>query len=230
MNLSRQRSLNSRAWSALAVLTGVMALLLFVAAGTMRYWQAWVYLAIFVAASALTTLFLVRRDPALLERRMRGGPGAETRPTQRVIMLAASACYIGLFVVSALDRRYGWTNVPAILTVVSDVFVALGFYLIYLVYRENTFTSATVEIAVDQKVISTGPYGIVRHPMYASALLYLGGTPTALGSYWGLAAFVAMLPFLIWRLFDEEKMLAESLPGYREYRRRVRHRLIPGIW
>lgn len=230
MNLSRQRSLNSRAWSALAVLTGVMALLLFVAAGTMRYWQAWVYLAIFVAASALTTLFLMRRDPALLERRMRGGPGAETRPTQRVIMLAASACYIGLFVVSALDRRYGWTNVPAILTAVSDLFVALGFYLIYLVYRENTFTSATVEIAVDQKVISTGPYGIVRHPMYASALLYLGGTPTALGSYWGLAAFVAMLPFLIWRLFDEEKMLAESLPGYREYRRRVRHRLIPGIW
>ncbi len=230
MGLSQRRSLRSRAWSALVVLTVVMALLLFVPAGTLRYWQAWVYLAVFVAASALTTLFLMQRDPALLERRMRGGPGAETRPTQRVIMLAASGCYIGLFAVSALDRRYGWTRVPAILTLVSDLCVAVGFYFIYLVYRENTFTSATIEIAADQKVISTGPYAIVRHPMYGSALLYLGGTPVALGSYWGLTAFAAMLPFLIWRLFDEEKMLAESLPGYREYQQRVRHRLIPGIW
>lgn len=222
--------LAARAWSALLVLAVVMALLLFIPAGTVRYWQAWVYLAVFAGASGLTTLFLIRRDPALLERRMRGGPGAETRPTQRVVMLGASACYIGLFVVSALDRRYGWSSVPATVSLVSDLLVAIGFYLIYLVYRENTFTSATVEIAPDQRVISTGPYAIVRHPMYASALLYLGGTPIALGSCWGLAAFAAMLPFLIWRLFDEEMMLVERLPGYRDYQRRVRHRLIPGIW
>jgi protein-S-isoprenylcysteine O-methyltransferase Ste14 len=230
MASSQPRSLNSRAWSSLAVLAAVMALLLFITAGTVHYWQAWVYVAVFVAASGLTTLFLSRRDPALLERRMRAGPGAEVRPAQRVIMLAASVCYAGLFILSALDRRYGWTQVPASVALFSDLLVALGFYLIARVYRENTFTSATVEVAADQRVVSTGPYAIVRHPMYASALLYLGGTPTALGSYWGLAAFVAMLPFLIWRLVDEEKMLADRLPDYREYQRRVRHRLIPGIW
>jgi protein-S-isoprenylcysteine O-methyltransferase Ste14 len=230
MNIPQQRSLNSRAWSSLAVLSAVMGVLLFATAGTVRSWQGWLYLAVFVAASALTTLFLMRRDPALLERRMRGGPVAEQRPTQRLIMFGASACYMGLFVVSALDRRFGWTLVPARLVLVSDALVALGFYLIFRVYRENTFTSATIELAPDQKVISTGPYAIVRHPMYASALLYLGGTPLGLGSYWGLAAFAAMLPFLIWRLFDEEKLLAASLPGYREYQTHVIHRLIPGIW
>jgi protein-S-isoprenylcysteine O-methyltransferase Ste14 len=111
-----------------------------------------------------------------------------------------------------------------------DVLVAVGFYFIFLVYRENTFTSATIEVAEGQKVVSTGPYAIVRHPMYASALLYLVGTPLALGSYWGLLPLVAMLPFLIWRLFDEERFLAEHLPGYLEYQKKVAHRLVPGIW
>ena len=105
-----------------------------------------------------------------------------------------------------------------------------GFYFILLVYRENTYTSATIEVAPGQTVVSTGPYAIVRHPMYASALLYLVGTPLALGSYWGLLPLATLLPFLMWRLFDEESFLAESLPGYVEYQRKVRHRLIPGIW
>ncbi len=108
--------------------------------------------------------------------------------------------------------------------------VAVGFALIVRVYRANTFTSATIEVAEGQRVISTGPYSVVRHPMYASALLYLIGTPLALGSYWGLVPFVVIVPFLIWRLFDEEQLLAESLAGYSEYQRRVRHRLIPFVW
>ena len=173
--LPQQRSLKSRAWSSLAALTVVMGVILFLTAGTLHYWQGWVYLAVFFIASALTTLFLMRRDPALLERRMRAGHPAEKRPTQRLIMLGASACYAGLFVVSALDRRLGWTAVPATVVLASDLLVAIGFYFIALVYRENTFTSATIEIAAHQRVVSTGPYAIVRHPMYASALLYLGG-------------------------------------------------------
>ncbi len=224
------QSLNARAWVALTVLAVVMALLLFVPAGTVRYWQAWLYLSIFFGAAALTTMFLMRRDPALLERRMRGGPSAEKQPTQKFIMLCTSLGFIALLVVPALDYRFAWSMVPLAGVLVGDALVAVGFFLIFLVYKENTFTSATIEVAADQRVISTGPYAIVRHPMYASALLYLAGTPLALGSYWGFVPLVSMLPFLIWRLLDEERFLALNLPGYTEYQKRVRHRLIPRIW
>jgi protein-S-isoprenylcysteine O-methyltransferase Ste14 len=224
------KHLNARAWLALVVLAVVMGLLLFISAGTVRYWQAWVYLSIFFAASALTTVLLMRTDPALLERRMSGGPTAEKRPIQQVIMLFTSLGFIALLVVPALDDRLAWSTVPLYGVVVGDALVAVGFYFIFLVYRENTFTSATIEVAADQKVISTGPYAIVRHPMYASGLLYLLGTPLALGSFWGLVPLAGMLPFLIWRLFDEERFLSRNLPGYTEYRTRVRHRLIPRIW
>lgn len=162
-----------------------MGLLLFVPAGTVHYWHAWVYLSIFTGASVLTTLYLVRRDPALLERRMSGGPMAEKRPAQKLIMLGTSVGFIALLVVPALDHRFGWSAVPPAGVVAGDVLVAIGFYLISLVYRENTFTSAIVEVVENQKVISTGPYAIVRHPMHASASLYLLGTPLALGAYWG---------------------------------------------
>ena len=219
-----------RAWFALVVLAVVMGLLLFIAAGTTSYWQAWVYLGIFFGASALTTVFLIRRDPALLERRMRGGPTAEKRPVERIIMGFTSIGFIALLIVPAVDHRLRWSSVPVSVVVAGDVLVALGFYFIFLVYKENTFTSATIELAPGQTVISTGPYASVRHPMYASALLYLGGTPLALGSYWGLVPLVATMPFLIWRLFDEEKFLADNLPGYVDYRKKVRHRLVPGIW
>lgn len=222
--------LNARAWRALAVLALAMGFLLFAPAGTVHYWQAWVYLSIFIGASALSTYYLMRHDPALLERRMRGGPVAEKLPAQKFIMLCTSIGFIALLVVPALDRRFGWSAVPLGVVVVGDVLVAIGLYLIFLVYRENTFTSAIIEVAKDQKVISSGPYAIVRHPMYASASLYLLGTPLALGSYWGFVPIAAMMPFLIWRLFDEERFLAANLTGYAEYRKRVRHRLVPFVW
>ena len=183
-----------------------------------------------MGASLLTTLDLMKRDPALLERRMSAGPTAEKRPAQKFIMLCTSLGFGALLVVPALDHRFGWSAVPLGGVVVGDVLVATGFYFIFLVYRENTYTSATIEVAEDQKVISTGPYAIVRHPMYASASLYVLGTPLALGSYWGLAPAVAIIPFLIWRLVDEEKFLAMNLPGYTEYQERVRHRLVPFVW
>jgi protein-S-isoprenylcysteine O-methyltransferase Ste14 len=224
------KSLGARAWFALAILAAVMDLLLFVPAGTVHYWQAWVYLSIFMGASALTTLYLLRRDPALLERRMSGGPTAEKRPAQRLIMLATSLGFIAILVVSALDHRFGWSAVQLGVVVAGDVLVAIGFGLIVRVYRENTFSSATIEVAANQTVISTGPYAIVRHPMYASGSLYLFGTPLALGSYWGLVPIAAMMPFLIWRLLDEERLLAKDLAGYTEYQKRVRHRLVPFVW
>jgi protein-S-isoprenylcysteine O-methyltransferase Ste14 len=224
------KKLNLRAWLALAGLAVVMGLLLFVPAATLRYWQAWMYLSIFTSATVLTTLYLLRKDPALLERRMRGGPTAERQPAQKFIMLCTSIGFIALLVVPAFDHRLGWSTVSLGGVVAGDVLVAIGFYLIFLVYRENTFASATIEVAENQKVISTGPYAIVRHPMYASAFIYLLGTPLALGSYWGLVPVAVMMPFLIWRLFDEERFLARNLPGYTEYQKRVQHRLVPFVW
>ena len=224
------KNLNARAWLALAILAVVMGLLLFVPAGTVDYWQAWVYLSIFTGASVLTTLYVMKKDPALLQRRMSGDPAAEKRPAQKVIMLFTSIGFIALLVVPALDRRFAWSAVPLGGVVAGEVLVAIGFFLIARVYRENTFASATVEVAENQKVISTGPYAIVRHPMYASGSLYLFGTPLALGSYWGLVPIAAMTPFLIWRLLDEERLLAKDLAGYSEYQKRVRHRLVPFVW
>ena len=214
----------------LVVLGLVMAALLFIPAGTARYWQGWVYVAVFLGASLLTTIDLIRRDPALLERRMRGGPTAEQRGTQKIIMLGASAGFIAVLVVPGLDHRFGWSHVPLGIVVLGDLLVAIGFLFIFRVYRENTFTSATIQITQNQTVVTTGPYAIVRHPMYASALLYLVGTPLALGSYWGLLAVAGMMPFLIWRLYDEERMLVGSLAGYVEYKRTVRYRLIPFVF
>ena len=227
---SRRASLNVRAWVALAILGLVMGLLLFVPAGTVDYWQAWLYLVIFIGGGALLTLYLMRKDPALLERRMSGGPTAEKRRAQQVIMVGTSFCFIALLVVPAFDHRYGWSSVPVYGVLAGGALIVVGFYFIFLVYKENTFTSATIQVVADQRVISTGPYAIVRHPMYASGLLYLLGTPLALGSYWGFVPFVCLVPFLIWRLFDEEQLLGETLPGYREYQQKVRHRLLPGVW
>jgi protein-S-isoprenylcysteine O-methyltransferase Ste14 len=223
-------SLNAQAWLSLLLLAVLMGLLLFISAGTIHYWQAWVYLSIFMGASLLTTLYLMKKDPALLKRRMRGGPTAEKRRKQKLIMLCTSIGFIALLVVPALDHRFQWSAMTLSFVIVGDVLVVTGFYLIFLVYKENPFTSATIEVVEQQKVISTGPYALVRHPMYGGALLYLVGTPLALGSFWGLLAFVAMTPFLIWRLYDEESFLAGNLSGYAEYQKKVRHRLIPFIW
>jgi protein-S-isoprenylcysteine O-methyltransferase Ste14 len=224
------KNLHTRAWLALAVLAVVMGLLLFVPAGTVHYGHAWVYLSIFTGASVLTTVYLMRKDPALLERRLSGGPIAEQRPIQKFIMLCMAIGFLALLVVPAVDHRFGWSDVPLGGVVAGDVLVAIGFYLISRVYRENTFASATIEVAENQQVIATGPYAIVRHPMYASASLYLLGTPLALGSYWGLVPMAAIMPLLVWRLIDEERFLASHLPGYTAYQKRVRHRLLPFVW
>ncbi len=207
-----------------------MAALLFGGAGTFDWWQAWLYLAVYFGASLAITLYLVRKDPALLERRMRGGPWAEKQPAQQIIMALASAAFIGLTVLPALDRRFGWSHMPAAVAIAGDVLVALGWFGIYRVFRENSFTSATIELAPDQRVISTGPYAMVRHPMYSAALVMLLGAPIALGSCWGLLGMLVISPALVWRIFDEEKFLAANLPGYASYKEKVRYRLIPHFW
>jgi len=223
-------NLPARAWLSLAVLAAIMAALLFGCAGTLRYWHAWIYLCLFFGLSTALTFDLLRRDPALLERRLKGGPTAEARPVQRLIMAGASLGFISLLVVPALDFRYRWSSVPVAVVAAGDALFAMGFGFIGRVYRENTYTSATIEVAEGQRLIDTGPYAVVRHPMYASATIYLIGTPLALGSYWGFLGLAFMVPFLVWRLLDEERLLARELPGYAAYEARVRYRLIPGVW
>jgi protein-S-isoprenylcysteine O-methyltransferase Ste14 len=223
-------SLHVKAWLGLVFVAAVMGVLLFGTAGTTHYWQAWAFLAVFFAAATLITFYLEEHDPALLQRRMAGGPTAEKQSEQKIIMLFASIGFIGLLVVPALDHRLGLSSAPLAAVIAGNVLVAIGFAVIFRVFKENTFTSARVEIAKDQRVISTGPYALVRHPMYAGALLYLIGMPLALGSYWGLLVLVPMMAVLIWRLFDEERLLSGGLPGYVRYLHAVRWRLIPGVF
>jgi protein-S-isoprenylcysteine O-methyltransferase Ste14 len=214
--------LNTKAWFGLVFLAIVMGLLLFLSAGTVQFWQAWVYLTIYFVASFLISLYLMKNDPALLQRRLSGGPTAEKTKTQQISMLFASAGFIGSLIVPAIDHRFVWSNMPIYAVITGDILTAVSFYIMFLVFRENTFASATIEIAEDQKVISIGQYAFVRQPMYAGGSLLFIGTPLALGSYWGLLSFSIVLPALIWRLLDEEKYLAKNLPEYVDYCAKVR--------
>ncbi len=223
-------TLGQRAWVSLVALTAVMGGIVFASAGTLLYWEGWLYLAEFLGASAVITLDLIRRDPSLLERRMRGGPTAEPDATQRIVMSLAAVCFVALLVVPGLNRRWHWTSVPAIVVWLGVLGVGVGFWGILRVYRENTYTAATVQVAAGQTVIATGPYAVVRHPMYACALLYMVGTPLALASYWGLAVLAPMVPVLIARILSEERILSRELKGYPEYQTRVAYRLLPGLW
>jgi protein-S-isoprenylcysteine O-methyltransferase Ste14 len=223
-------SLTVRAFVSLLLLLVVFAVLLFVPAGTLDYWQAWTFLTVYFAASFAATLYLVKNDSKLLERRMSGGPFAEKQAVQKIIVSLASLGFIGLLVVPALDHRFAWSHMPPCAALAGDGLVALGFLAVFFVFRENSFSSATIELASGQNVISTGPYAWVRHPMYAGSLVMLLGMPIALGSWWGLLVIIAILPTLIWRLIDEERFLSRNLPGYVAYRHRVRYRLIPRLW
>jgi protein-S-isoprenylcysteine O-methyltransferase Ste14 len=223
-------ALHNKAFAGLLILLLVMASLLLIATGTPHYWQAWLFLGVYFACSLAITLDLMRRDPALLERRMSGGPFAEKQTAQKIIMSFASLGFIGLLVVPGLDRRFGWSAMPSWMAIAGDALMLVGWLGIFYVFRENSFTSSTIEVAKGQKVISTGPYAWVRHPMYAAALLMLTGIPITLGSWWGLLVMAVILPAVLWRLLDEEKFLAKSLAGYIEYRGRVRYRLLPMVW
>jgi protein-S-isoprenylcysteine O-methyltransferase Ste14 len=207
-----------------------MGALLFVPAGTLGYWQAWVFMAVFVGASSAIGMYLALADPKLLERRMKAGPAAEKETTQKIIMAFAMAGFIALLLLPAFDHRFGWSKVPAYLALAGDVLVGLGFFLTFLVLRENSYGASTIQVIEGQKVISTGPYAIVRHPMYAGALVMLLGMPLALGSWWGLCVLLFIVPVLIWRLLDEERLLRKELPGYVEYTQEVRYRLVPCLW
>lgn len=197
---------------------------------TLNYWQGWACLAAFFVPACLITVYVARNDPALLERRLKAGPTAEKEMGQKVIQAIAAAVFLGDFLVPAFDQRFGWSHVPAYACVVGDLMMVLGFWIVFKVFEANSFTSGIIEVAEDQKVISTGPYALVRHPMYTGGLIMLYGIPISLGSWWGMLVNVPMTAAVVWRLLDEEKFLMEKLSGYREYRETVTFRLIPQVW
>lgn len=218
-----------KAWLSLIVSFALIGLALYLSAGTIRYWQAWVYLGVGAVSSVPLTLYIVN-DPILLENRTKAGPAAEQRLTQKIILLVGVLPGIATFVVPGFDHRFGWSSVPPWLSIAGDLLILLSMWMVYRVFKENSFASATVEIGKDQKVISTGPYAIVRNPMYSSAAVYFIGMSLALGSYWELIPAILTILGLVWRLFDEEKFLSENLPGYSEYCAKVRWHLIPGVF
>ena len=208
----------------------ILGLILFLPARTFNYWQAWLFIFVFLACVTSIGLYLSINDPALLERRKKVGPAAEQSPVQKSIMSIALVGILALLVVCALDHRFSWTRVPVVISLLGDGLVALGLYLNLLVFKENSFGGSTVETVADQKVISTGPYARVRHPMYLGVLIMMIGVPLALASLWGLAILAAILPGLVWRILDEEKLLVQQLPGYKEYMQKVCFRLLPYLW
>lgn len=206
------------------------AVLLFWPAGTLDYWQAWAFIAVFIAATMIPSIYLAVKDPAALRRRMKAGPTAETRAVQRVAIVGTVVSVVAVLVVSALDHRFGWSQVPTAVIVVGLVLVAFGLTLAQLVVIQNRYAAATITVEAEQKVVSTGLYGVVRHPMYVGALIMMAGTPLALDSYWGLVAVIPGLAVLALRIVDEENMLRDELDGYREYLEKVHYRLVPYVW
>lgn len=223
-------SLLLRSLAGLLFLILMLGLALFVSAGTFAYWQAWLYLAVFASCVTLITGYLVAYDRRLLESRLNVGPVAETQRSQQVIQGFASLFFLALFIVPGMDHRFHWSHVSIVLILLSDAMVILSLGIVFLVFLENSFTSAIIEVSSEQRVISTGPYSLVRHPMYSGAMLLLIFTPLALGSWIGLPMALPVIFVIVARLLNEEKFLQSNLPGYEEYRRKVPHRLIPFVW
>lgn len=208
----------------------VIAAIFFIPAWSLRFWEAWAYLAIMGAASITIVLYLAKYDDALIGRRLKAGPVAEKEKSQKIIQTLTAAVGVILFLVPGFDFHWQWSSVPAALIVLGDISIVAAYVVIFLVFRENTYASSIVEVSESQKVISTGPYALVRHPMYVGVILIFLATPLALGSWWAFLPAIILSAMIAVRLIDEERFLAANLPGYDDYRRKVRYRLIPGVW
>jgi protein-S-isoprenylcysteine O-methyltransferase Ste14 len=208
----------------------LLGVLIFGPVLSVTYWQGWLYWGEFFICMLATTLYFLQRNPALVERRMRAGPTAEQRPRQKLIQLLASISLFATIVISALDHRFGWSVIPSSVVIFGDFLFVLGFVMVFFVMRENSFAAATIRVEANQPVVSTGPYAIVRHPMYAGAFPIFFATPIALGSWWGLLPACLVGGAIVWRLLDEELYLDCNLPGYQDYRQKVRWRLLPWVW
>ena len=205
----------------------VLGLMFFLPAGTLNYWQAWVYIFIVAVPAFFLGRYLYKHDRALLERRMRM---KERLKGQKFIVALSLPLFMAAFIIPGLDFRFGWSEMPLAVIVVSEALMLSGYLLVALVFKVNTYTSRIIEVEKGQKVITTGPYAVVRHPMYVGVLTFYIFSPLALGSWWAVIPALLIIPVIIARIKGEEKELLENLEGYRDYTARTRYRLLPGIW
>ncbi len=224
---AQKRGLAGRAVARFVLAVPVLGLFLFLPAGTLDFWQAWVFMAVLLVPAAFAVAYFLRKSPALLERRM--SMKEELAPQKAIVKWSAILFFI-MFLVPGFDRRYGWSDVPVPLVLFSDAMVLLGYAITFIALRENEYASRTVQVEKGQKVIDTGPYSVVRHPMYSGVSLMFAFLPLALGSWWALLGVPPLLILLGLRALEEEKLLLRELPGYGEYCKRVRHRIIPWVW
>ena len=219
-----------RTWPRQVPFTLIVAALMFAPAGTLAYWQAWVFLAVFLGCSVGLGIYFAKHDPALLERRMKAGPAAEQEPTQKLIIALLMAALMLVLVGAGLDYRWHGATVAPWLVILADIGIVVSFIVFFIVMKQNSYAASTIRVEPGQPVITSGFYGVVRHPMYTGALLLAACMPLALASYRTLLVVVLVIPVLAWRLLDEERYLKLNLPGYAEYCARVRYRLVPLVW
>jgi protein-S-isoprenylcysteine O-methyltransferase Ste14 len=208
----------------------LLSAFLFIPANTLAFPRAWAFLAVYFLPQTFMVAYFLRTDPNFVERRLKLGPRAESRTRQKLVMLMVLLCSFTSIIIASYDHRFRWSHVPFIVSLAGYLGMLIGFAIQFRVFVENRFASATIEIAADQKVIATGPYALVRHPMYFGALLTDCFIPLALGSWWALLPVAIKVPVIMLRVLDEEELLRANLSGYVDYCRTVPHRLIPAIW
>jgi len=227
MPASELKALKKKIAIRFAILPLFIGLTVLLPAGTFNFWQVYIYFAVLLVPVIFVILYFLKKDPQFLERRSKM---KEQETQQKKIVFFASIVYFSGFILPGLDHRFGWSDIPTVVVIIADILILLSYIFIFYVFKENTYASRVIEVDQNQKLITTGPYSIVRHPMYLGVLVMFLSTPLALGSYWAIIPF-AMLPVaLVLRILNEEKVLSEQLPGYKEYCNKVRFRMIPFMW
>lgn len=204
----------------------ILGLILFLPAGSIMYWEAWIFWFETFALTIFYTAYFLKKDPKLLERRNQ----IKEKEPQPGFMRVFSFLYMIGYLIPGFDYRFHWSVVPVWTIIAADVMIFFGYVLIFFVFKENSYASTIIQVEKEQQVITTGPYAMVRHPMYTAVLLISLFTPLALDSYWALITFILIIPMFVYRMINEEKLLLRDLPGYKDYCAKTRYRLIPLIW
>ncbi|MBS3069072.1 isoprenylcysteine carboxylmethyltransferase family protein [Candidatus Micrarchaeota archaeon] len=211
-------------FGAAALMVGAM---LFVPSGTLGYWQAWMYIGTLFVPMLFALIYFLAKDPQFLERRFKT---REKEKEQKLVQKLGAPLFLISFLLPAFGKRFGWLDVPAEISIAADVALLLGYGMVFLVFHENSYAGRTVRVEKGQKTISSGSYATVRHPMYAGTVIMFLATPLVLGMYAALIPFLLWLPLLFLRIKNEEEVLKRELKGYKEYCKKVKYRLVPGIW
>lgn len=227
MKPSEVKLLMKKMYTRIAVVLLSMTLLVLLSAGTFDFWQFYVYLTIIILPMLYITIYFLNKDPRFLERRIKM---KETEKPQKIVFIISAIATLAEYIIPGLDHRFGWSSIPFGVVIVADIVIIFSYLLIIRTFKENSFASRTVEISKGQKVISTGLYGIIRHPMYLGVMIMTIAVPFALDSYWTIIPCFALLLSLVLRTVNEEKFLEENLLGYKEYCEKVKYRIIPYVW